>query len=452
MRILILSQFFDPEPDFKGLPFARELVRRGHEVEVLTGFPNYPGGKLYPGYRVRPWRREMMDGVAVNRVPLYPSHDRSSVRRMANYVSFALSASTIGPWLVKKPDVIYAYHPPVTVGLPALVLRTLNRCPVVYDIQDLWPDTVASSQMLGSRRLIAAIDRWCRFVYRRMDRIVVLSPGFRETLISRGVDPAKIDVIYNWADEASLRRSDAATASGEQTSALQKLAGRFNVVFAGTMGLVQSLDTALDAARICATATPDAQFVFVGSGVDRARLERRAAEMQLSNVLFLPRQPVETIGAILAMADAALVHLKDDPLFRITIPSKIQAYFALGRPILAAVAGDAAELVARSGGGVACPPQNAAAMAAAVARLRAMSRQEREAMAARGRAFYDEQLSLAVGVERFEQAFRAAAGQCRSGRGKDTNSNRLAVDGTSALQCHETAVPVAAKQDERRAA
>ncbi len=397
MRILILSQFFAPEPDFKGLPFARELVRRGHEVEVLTGFPNYPGGKLYPGYRVWPWRREIIDGIAVNRVPLYPSHDRSAVRRAANYLSFAASASLLGPWLAKKPDVVYAYHPPATVGLPAMVLRALRGCPVVYDVQDLWPDTVASSRMMSNQWLVSALGRWCRLVYRRMDRIVVLSPGLRETLIGRGVAAEKIDVIYNWADEAGLRgaacsadgchahacrghvamaqhASHAHDKRGHGTLTCQvgigaQLAGRFNVVFAGTMGLVQTLDTALEAARVCAATVPDARFVFVGGGVDKARLEQRAKEMRLPNALFLPRQPMEAVGAILSLADAALVHLKDDPLFRITIPSKTQAYLALGRPVLMAVAGDAAELIARSGGGVTCPPENPAALAAAVERL-----------------------------------------------------------------------------------
>ena len=164
MRILILSQFFDPEPIVKGLPFARELSRRGHAVEVLTGFPNYPGGKLYPGYRLRPWQREVLDGIPVHRVALYPSHDGSAVRRTANYASFALSAAVAGPFLVRKPDVVYVYHPPATVGLPALVFRALRGCPVVYDVQDLWPDSVASSRMVGSPWIIKALDRWCRLV------------------------------------------------------------------------------------------------------------------------------------------------------------------------------------------------------------------------------------------------------------------------------------------------
>ena len=144
MKILIVTQWFEPEPTFKGMLFARELVARGHEVEVLTGFPNYPGGKVYPGYRIRPWVRERLDGIDVLRVALYPSHDNSSLRRAFNYVSFAFSAAVIGTALIRKPDVIYAYHPPITVGLAAAAIGLFRRAPFVYDIQDLWPDTVVS--------------------------------------------------------------------------------------------------------------------------------------------------------------------------------------------------------------------------------------------------------------------------------------------------------------------
>jgi colanic acid biosynthesis glycosyl transferase WcaI len=200
MRILILSQWFDPEPTFKGLAFARELVRRGHEVEVLTGFPNYPGGEVYPGFRVRPWQRERVGDISVLRVPLYPSHGRSVPGRLANYGSFALSAS-IGSAFVKRPDVIYVYHPPGTIGLPAIIARVFRRAPVVYDVQDLWPDTVAATGTLTHSTVLRLLGRWCRLVYRNADRLVVLSPGFKTALMERGVPESKIDVIYNWCDE-----------------------------------------------------------------------------------------------------------------------------------------------------------------------------------------------------------------------------------------------------------
>ena len=400
MRILILSQWFDPEPSFKGMPFAKELERRGHQVEVLTGFPNYPGGKLYPGYHVRLWQRERIDGIPVLRVPLYPSHDRSAFGRAMNYGTFALSAA-IGSAFVKRPDVVYVYHPPATIGLPAVALRLLRGVPVVYDVQDLWPDTVAATGMVNNPAALRLLGRWCRFVYRKADRLVVLSPGFKAALVQRGVPEAKIEVIYNWCDEAAIAQN------GHRTTPLGA-PGEFTVLFAGTMGFAQGLDAVLDAARICATSVPRARFVFVGGGADRERLERTAAEKPFSNVRFLPRQSVGEIGKFLAGADVLLVHLKDDPLFEITIPSKTQAYMAAGRPILMGIRGDAANLIQRSGAGIACKPENPASIAAGVAELASADPTRLAEMGRAGRDYYNRELSLAAGVNRFERVFRAA--------------------------------------------
>ncbi len=399
MRILILSQWFDPEPTFKGVAFARELVRRGHEVEVLTGFPNYPGGKLYPGYRLRPWQRERVDDIPVLRVPLYPSHGRSMLGRVANYGSFALSA-TIGSAFVKRPDVIYVYHPPATIGLPAVAARMFRGVPIVYDVQDLWPDTVAATGMVNNSAVLRLLGRWCRFVYRQADRLVVLSPGFKKALMDRGVPEAKIDVIYNWCDETAVGRNGVCpVALGAP--------GEFTVLFAGTMGFAQGLDAVLQAASICTMSIPRARFIFVGGGIDRERLERTAAQMALPNVRFLPRQPMSEMGRFLSAADVLLVHLKDDPLFEITIPSKTQAYLAAGKPVLMAVRGDAAALVERSGAGIVCQPANPASIAAGVAELASTSPSRLVEMGHFGRKFYDRELSLSAGVSRFETVFRA---------------------------------------------
>src|SRR5689334_2905639 len=183
MRILLLSQLFDPEPTSKGLVFARELAARGHQVEVLTGFPNYPGGKIYPGYRIRPWMREEIEGISILRVALYPSHDKSSFRRVLNYVSFAASAAVLGTAMVRKADVAYVYSPPATIGFAAVILGFLRRVPFVYDIGDLWPDTVAVSGMLSNRVALRLLDGCCKFVYRGARHIVVISPGFKEQLM-----------------------------------------------------------------------------------------------------------------------------------------------------------------------------------------------------------------------------------------------------------------------------
>ena len=404
MRILLLEQFFDPEPTFKGLAFAKALIGQGHEVEVLTGFPNYPGGKLYPGYRMALWQREHMDGVRVNRVMLYPSHNKSAVRRIANYLSFAISASILGPLLVRKPDIVYVYHPPATIGLPAMILRALWRVPFVYDIHDLWPDTVATSGMMNNRLLIGLLDRFCDLVYRQADRLVVVSRGFRRALLRRGVPEEKVHLIHNWADERSIQALPRDNKLAEELG----LSGKFNVLFAGTMGTAQALDAVLDAALICATSAANVQFVFVGGGVDRERLEQQARAMGLANVVFLPVRPMNEMSPLLALADGVLVHLKDAPLFHITIPSKTQAYMAVGKPILMAVAGDAAELVEAAGAGTTCAAEDAHSIAAAVQRLQATAPAELEAMGARGKDFYDRNLSMAVGVAKHLHVLRSA--------------------------------------------
>ena len=346
MRILIVTQWFDPEPAFKCLEFAQQLASHGHKVEVLTGFPNYPQGKLYPGYRMRLWQKELAGGIPVVRVPLYPSHDRSAVRRALNYVSFAATAAILGPALLAKPDVIYVYHPPGTVGFAALVLRCWFRVPVVYDVQDLWPDTIAATGMLRQVRAIRLVDGLCRFVYRHVDSVVVQSPGFRKALMARGVAADSLHVIYNWAPRQTANELRPYTHDG----------GTFTIVFAGTMGIAQGLDTVLDAAQECVQTVPRARFVLIGDGVDLERLKRRAVAMRLPNLEFLGRQSLVATQAILAGAGTLLVHWKDDRLFAITIPSKTQAYLASGRPILMAVRGDAADLVARAGAGILAQP------------------------------------------------------------------------------------------------
>jgi colanic acid biosynthesis glycosyl transferase WcaI len=405
MKILFLTQWFEPEPTFKGLAFARELVRRGHEVEVLTGFPNYPGGRVYPGYRIRLRQREVVDGIPVTRVALYPSHDRSAVRRVVNYLSFALSAATIGACSVGRADVVYVYHPPATIAFPAMVLRLLRRVPFVLDIMDLWPDTLAATGMVGNWAVLGAMGWFCRLAYRCTARIAVVSPGFKQTLIDRGVPAEKIEVIYNWCNEAALSPRPLDEALAQELG----LAGRFNVVFAGNMGKAQGLETVLKAAAWLAKEAPKVQFVLVGGGTEVGRLRGLAAELCLGNVRFVSRRPPSEIAAILSIADALLVHLRDDPLFAITIPSKTQTYLAVGRPIVMAVRGDAAELVQRAGAGVACPPESPEALGDAVERLYRMTAVEREAMGRRGRDFYMSELSMAAGTARFESLFEKIA-------------------------------------------
>lgn len=403
VRVLLLTQWFDPEPTFKGIVFARELVRQGFEVEVLTGFPNYPGGRVYPGYRIKLLQREVIDGVQITRVPLYPNHDQSAIKRVLNYLSFAASSLAYGLFVAKRADVIYAYHPPLTVGITASLIRLFRRMPVVYDIQDMWPDTLRATGMLNNPRALNAVETVCQWVYRRVDHLVVLSPGFKRLLVQRGVPERKIDVIYNWADEAALN------APQGQVPANFPGPEQFRILFAGNMGKAQALEAVLDAANLLQARSSRVCFVMLGGGVEVERLKQRVAELQLRNVVFLPPVPMAEVGTLLNAADALLVHLRKDPLFEITIPSKTQAYMAVGKPLLIAVNGDAADLVRQSGGGVVAESENAEALAAAAESLSELAPDQLHAMGQKAQAYYREHLALQVGVARFGEIFRRLA-------------------------------------------
>jgi len=367
---------------------------------VVTGFPNYPGGKIYPGYSLKWLKRELIDGVQVTRVPLYPSHDQGAVGRVLNYVSFAASSLFYGLFAAKRPDVIYAYHPPLTVGITAVLIRLFRRVPVVYDIQDMWPDTLRATGMFSNEKALNVVSRVCDWIYRRADQLVVLSPGFKRLLIERGVPADKIEVIYNWCAEDSL------TAPQGVVPVAFPSQNKFCILFAGNMGKAQALASVLDAAELLQEQAPNLNFVFLGGGLELKHLQQLVTDKSLRNVIFLPRVPMAEVGSYLNIADALLVHLKKDPLFTITIPSKTQAYMAVGKPILMAVDGDAAALVRDSGCGKTAESENSQAIADAALALMQAGPDERNVMAENSRRFYREKLSLSVGVGRFGDIFK----------------------------------------------
>jgi glycosyltransferase involved in cell wall biosynthesis len=419
MRVIFLTQWFAPEPgNIRGLPLARWLIGRGYDVQVLTGVPNYPTGRIYPGYRLRLWQREVVDDVSILRVPLYPSHDASSVRRVANYASFALAAATVGAGLIGRADVVYAYHPPATIGLPATVLKALRRIPFIFHVADLWPEAVVDSGMLQGgafvrRGVEGGITAWCRFLYRLADAVTVISPGFRRRLIARGVEAEKIHVIYNWADEAAFQpRNPEADLAGKLG-----LAGRFNIVFAGNLGAFQGLEAVIRAAAQVKHVQA-IQVVLAGSGQKEADLRQLADRLCCTNVLFLGGRDHLEMSKICSLADVLLVHLRDLPFLATTIPGKTQAALACGRPILMGARGDAADLVTRAGAGITCAPEDDAAIAEAMVTLSRMSKDQLEQMGARGRKFYVDEMSLNVAGDQMDCLFKAIAG------GKKPRSDR----------------------------
>jgi colanic acid biosynthesis glycosyl transferase WcaI len=391
VRILYLTQWFDPETHvIKGLKFVRALQAAGHGVTVVTGFPNYPSGRLYPGYRLRPILRETIDGVDIVRLPLYPSHDNSSWHRSLNYLSFFLAALIY--LLVRRAryDFAYVYHPPITVGLAAAIAGLVRRLPFILDVQDLWPDTLAATGMAGGRRTMRLIGPLCSFVHRRADIIVTQSDGIRAALQSRGIAAGKLVTIRNWA------ASEPCTCEVLAPLVPQ----RFVVVYGGNLGRAQNLGTVLEAALRLRDRRPDILIRLYGDGVEAASLRARAEALGLHNLEFHLPVGKDTINAVFARADALLVHLADHPLFAITVPSKVQAYLAIGRPILAGLAGEAAQLLTDSEAARVAPPGNPAALAEAIAGLADTSAEARAQMGRAGHRYYQRHLAFQAGLHR----------------------------------------------------
>jgi glycosyltransferase involved in cell wall biosynthesis len=403
VRIAFISQWFDPEGGSAAIPgsMVRALEHRGHRVEVVTGYPNYPTGKLQDGYRVRLHDVEQRGRTTVHRVALYPSHDRSAVRRMLNFLSFMISSSTVGAWFARRAQVALVYSTPATVGLAGVVLRTVFRRPFVLYIQDLWPDTLVATGLVPRRyeRLATRLlTTFCSLVYRRAGRIAVISPGMRCLLAQRGVPEEKVDVIYNWVDENVFR---------PVSVRLDPTA--FTLMYAGNLGDVQGLDVLVRAVGAL-TDLPDLRVVLVGDGVARDSLSRLATELYVDDrIAFLGSRPVTEMAEMMATADVQLVSLQDLPLFHATMPSKVQAILACGRPVVISAPGDAAELVRASGAGLIAAPGDVRALAEAIRTAYALRGDELEAMGRAGREFYQRELSASVGAARMEAALEAAA-------------------------------------------
>jgi len=385
LKILICSQYFWPE-SFRINDLALGLKERGHEVTVLTGMPNYPSGRLFPGYRLFSPSTGKFEGIPVYRVPLIPRGNGERWRLALNYVSFALCASVLAPWRCRGTfDLIFVYEPsPITVGLPALLLKKLRRVPVMFWVQDLWPDSLSATGAVRSVRLLQWVARLVRFIYRGCDRILVQSEGFIPSVTALGADPQRVAYFPNWAE--TLYQPVEVTQDALER---KEVPAGFCVMFAGNIGAAQSFETILEAATLLRH-HHDIHWVIIGDGHRRVWVEGQIVERGLKEkVHLLGPRPAEVMPRYFALADALLVTLKHDPIFALTIPSKVQSYLACAKPILAALDGEGARVVRESRVGTVCPAEDAKALAESVLRLSRMSPQERAAMGQSGRAYFE---------------------------------------------------------------
>jgi len=402
VRILIVTQYFWPE-EFRINDLALGLRERGHEVTVLTGKPNYPGGRYFPGYGFFRRARETFEGIAVIRVPLVPRGRGGGVRLAINYLSFAAIASLVAPFRVGGGfDAILVYEPsPVTVGLPALVLKAVKRAPVLFWVQDLWPESLEATGAVRARWALRMVERMVRFIYRGCDRILVQSRGFVEPVERCGASADRVRYFPNSAEP--LYRPLEPHADVPERAALPQ---GFRVMFAGNIGAAQDFATILAAAGELAS-EPSIHWIVLGEGRMsdwvRAEVARRGLQ---SRVHLLGRHPVESMPRWFSCADAMLVTLRREPIFAYTIPTRIQSYLACARPIVAALDGEGARVIEESGAGIAVPAEDARALAEAVRSLARLTPQARERMGLAGRRYFEEHFERERLLSRLERWMR----------------------------------------------
>jgi len=389
VKILYVSQYFPPEmgaPAARAAELSRHWARMGHEAMVLTGFPNHPTGVVPEDWRARFHRlryTETCDGVQVIRTWLWPLPNRKAHERIRNYASFCVSAAVSGLAL-RKPDVVIATSPQLLCALSGWWLAFWKRVPFIFEVRDLWPESLAAvgagSEGTLLHRTLGAI---AGFLYRRADRIVVVSPAFKGHLIRYwNVPAARISIVENGVETDLFRFDPAAMEVRKQ----MKLEDRFLICYIGTMGNAHGLETLIAAAEELKTSLPNAMFLLIGEGAEKERIAELAAARGLPNIQFLGQQPRQRIPAYVSAADLCLVMLKKTELFKTVIPTKLLEYMACERAVIVAVDGQARQIVEEASAGVFVEPENSRALVKAIIEL-AEDPERRRRMGASGRQY-----------------------------------------------------------------
>ena len=400
MKILFIKQLFYPEPTARSLDFAKSLIAKGHSVQVLTSFPSYPIGRIYKGYKQKVFFREIVEGVEIVRVPIFPNHGSSSLKRILNYLSYAFSASFFGLFRMEKPDIVFAYHGALPVSIPALLYKLIRKVPFVYDINDLWPDTLTATGMLKNKVLLSIVNSWCNLTYRYADHLTVLSMGFKEKLIDRGVTSKKISVTHHWSRDKAIEEEVI-----DDNIKLNFSNNKLKILYAGNIGKAQSLYTIIDGVELINKHKDKVELILLGDGVEKSNLIKYVKSKAIDSITFLNRVESSEVGKYLKCSDVLLAHLKDDPLFRITIPSKIIGYLFAGKPILLGIRGDAEQIVTESNAGWVFEPDDVMDFVKTVEKLLKLDNSVLLQKGVRAKEYYLENFTIKKVTEKYISIF-----------------------------------------------
>jgi len=369
MHILFLTDNFPPEvnaPASRTHEHCRQWVSAGHTVTVVTCAPNFPRGKVFDGYRNVAWQREIVDGIGVIRVWSYITANEGFIRRVLDYVSFMVT-STLAGLFVRKVDIVVGTSPQFFTACAARVLAGAKRVPFVFELRDLWPESIKAVGAMNDSLSLRLLERLELYLYRCASVIVSVTHSFRRELVARGIDGQKIEVITNGVD---ISRFSPRPKDPELTGQLG-LRGKFVAGYIGTHGLAHGLHALLEAADKLRQLPDGERFVllFLGDGAEKAKLRERAAELGLKNVRFIDTVSKEQVGRYWSLLDASIIHLRRTDLFRTVIPSKLFECMGMGVPVVHGVGGESAEIVQREGVGIVFESEDADELVAALRRL-----------------------------------------------------------------------------------
>lgn len=401
MKILIFNQYFWPE-SFRINEVAHALKARGHEVEVMTGKPNYPEGKFFAGYGVWGIKKEFWRDIRIYRVPMLARGNKSAIKLALNYLSYIISSLLFAPWLLrkKKYDVIFVYAPsPIFQAIPASFLGWIKGIPVVLWVQDLWPQSVEATGHVKSSFLLKLLEKSVRFTYAHADLLLVQSEAFIQPVSK--LAPNIPIAYYPNSVEKDFYSPQAIT-----TPHIESLQSGFSILFAGNVGTAQAMETIVAAAEKLQLYT-EIKIVILGSDSKSDWVAEQIFEKKLTNLHLEGRFPIETMPTLMRQASALLVTLTDQPIFELTVPNKIQAYLAVGKPVIACLNGEGARIVAEAKAGVAVRAEDGEGLANAIVKLYKMSAPEREQMGVNGRAYFkqyfDEEMLTTGLIKHFEK-------------------------------------------------
>jgi glycosyltransferase involved in cell wall biosynthesis len=406
MKILILSQYFWPET-FIINDLVRKLTEQGHEVTVATAKPNYPGGEIFDGYKAWGVQRERFaESVDVIRVPLWPRGRGGSRNLILNYLSFVATGLFLLPWLLRgrKFDSIMVFAmSPITQVIPAIPLKWIKRAHLAAWVQDLWPESLAATGFVRNPQALRMVGWMVRGIYACCDTLLLQSRAFFDP-VARYACRSKL--VY-YPNSIALP-SEKTVAPEVPTQLLEELRENFCVVFAGNIGIAQSIETVVEAAELLRQ-HPALKFVLVGSGSRLEWVKERKASLGLDNLILAGRFPMEAMPQIFEHSSALLVSLRDEEIFSYTIPSKVQAYLAAGKPIIASLRGEGARVIEEAGAGKTCEPESANALVESILALMSLSPAEREQMGSAGQSYFNEHFDMDRQTERLVEILASRA-------------------------------------------